>query len=99
MGGILGGLGGAWLGNQLFGDRGGGDVNAAGPDASQAGPLDTPAAQSMPGEWTGDGGDANQVAGGDWGGDGGDSGGWGGNGGGDGGGWGGDGGGDGGGWT
>jgi hypothetical protein len=97
MGGILGGLGGAWLGNQLFGDRGGGDVNAAGPDASQGGPLDTPAAQSMPGEWTGDGGDASQASG-DWGGNGGDSG-WGGNGGGDGGGWGGNGGGDGGGWT
>jgi hypothetical protein len=96
MGGILGGLGGAWLGNQLFGDRGG-DVNAAGPDASQAGPLDTSAAQSMPGEWTGDGGDASQAGGGDWGGNGGDSG-WGGDGGGDGGGWGGDGGGDGG-WT
>jgi hypothetical protein len=95
MGGILGGLGGAWLGNQLFGDRGG-DVNAAGPDASQGGPLDTSAGQSMPGEWTGDGGDASQAGGGDWGG-GGDSG-WGG--GGDGGGWGGDGGGgDGGGWT
>ena len=92
MGGILGGLGGAWLGNQLFGDRGGGDVNAAGPDASQGGPLDTSAAQSMPGEWTGDGGDTSQAGGGDWGG--GDSG-WGG--GGDGG-WGGDGGGDGG-WT
>jgi hypothetical protein len=93
MGGILGGLGGAWLGNQLFGDRGG-DVNAAGPDASQGGPLDTSAGQSMPGEWTGDGGDASQAGGGDWGG--GDSG-WGG--GGDGG-WGGDGGGgDGGGWT
>jgi hypothetical protein len=102
MGGILGGLGGAWLGNQLFGDRGGGDVNAAGPDASQAGPLDTPTAQSMPGEWTGDGGDTSQAAAGDWGGAGGDSGwgggdgGWGGSG--DGGGWGGDGGGDGG-WT
>src|SRR2546423_5099357 len=94
MGGILGGLGGAWLGNQLFGDRGG-DVNAAGPDASQGGPLDTSAAQSTPGEWTGDGGDASQAGGGDWGGNGGDSG-WGG--GGDGGGWGGDGGGDGG-WT
>jgi hypothetical protein len=95
LGGILGGLGGAWLGNQLFGDRGG-DVNAAAPDASQGGPLDTSAGQSMPGEWTGDGGDTGQAAGGDWGGDGGDSG-WGGNGG-DGGGWGGNGG-DGGGWT
>ena len=91
MGGILGGLGGAWLGNQLFGDRGG-DVHAAGPDASQGGPLDTSAAQSTPGEWTGDGGDVSQAGGGDWGGDSG----WGG--GGDGG-WGGDGGGDGGGWT
>src|SRR5438067_1920457 len=48
LGGILGGLGGAWLGNQLFGDRGG-DVNAGGPDASQGGPLDTSASESMPG--------------------------------------------------
>src|SRR5919202_339431 len=77
-----GGFGRGFMG----GIRGGGDVNAAGPDASQGGPLDTSAGQSMPGEWTGDGGDASQATGGDWGGDGGDSG-WGGNGGGDGGGW------------
>lgn len=58
LGGLLGGLGGAWLGNQLFGNRGGdGNANAAGYDPNSgtydphSGPTDTPEAQSLQGGW------------------------------------------------
>ena len=95
--GLLGGLGGAWLGNEMFGGRGGGGGGAIGPaDAGQAGAPDAG------GGWGGDSGagwqnDAGQAdvggaSGGDWsgggfGGDGGGGGDFGGGGGDSGGGW------------
>ena len=66
--GLLGGLGGAWLGNEMFGNRGGGAIAPA--DASQG------AAPDAGGGWGGDSGggwqsDAGQAdmsgaSGGDW---------------------------------
>ncbi len=77
LGGLAGGVAGSFIGNELFGNRGGGNVNAADPnvnnDPNAGGPADTPDAQNLGGGWGG--GDSGW--GGDAGGGGGDSG-WGG---------------------
>lgn len=93
--GLLGGLGGAWLGNELFGGRGGGAIGPA--DAGQAATPDAGGGWGAPdgGGWQSDAGQADMggASGGDWsgggfGGDGGGGGDFGGGGGGDsGGGW------------
>jgi uncharacterized membrane protein YgcG len=94
--GLLGGLGGAWLGNEMFGNRGGLGGGAIGPaDAGQAATPD--AGGGWGGDagagWQSDAGQAGTGSGGDWsgggfGGDGGGGGDFGGGGGGDsGGGW------------
>ena len=85
LSGLLGGLGGAWLGNQLFGNRDRGFDGGNG-DQNAGGPTDTQDAQSMQGGWTDDSGNGGNVGGG-WGDSGGGNGGWG-NGGNDSGGWG-----------
>ena len=92
--GLLGGLGGAWLGNEIFGQHGnfGGNIGSAGfGGGDPSGGVDQSGFQSDPGQI-----DMGNASSGDWGGGGGDSGGgWGG---GDGGGFGGGGGDGGGGW-
>ena len=91
--GLLGGLGGAWLGNEIFGQHNnfGGNFGGAGFGGTDpAGGADQSGFQSDPGQI-----DMGNASSGDWGGGGGDSGGWGG---GDGGGFGGGGGDGGGGW-
>jgi hypothetical protein len=84
--GLLGGLGGAWLGNEIFGQHAGGGMIAPA-DASQMTPADTSGWQSdagqadmggaSSGDWGGGGfgGDSGGFGGGDFGGGGGDSGG------------------------
>jgi uncharacterized membrane protein YgcG len=68
--GLLGGLGGAWLGNELFGGRGGGTM--LGQDPSAAGIAGTGGAIDSSG-WQSDAGQADMgnAGGGDWGGGGG----------------------------
>jgi len=84
--GLLGGLGGAWLGNEIFGGHnfGGGNFGGAGFGGTDAGSGDQSGFQSDPGQI-----DMGNASSGDWGSGGGDSGGgWGGgDGGGGGGGW------------
>jgi len=77
LGGVAGGLAGSFIGNEIFGNRGGdgANANAAGPDAGANAPGDTANAQDQQGGWGGDSG-GGADAGGGWGGD--SGGGWGG---------------------
>jgi len=78
LGGVAGGLAGSFIGNEIFGNRGGegGNANAAGPDAGANAPGDTANAQDQQGGWGGDSGVSGADAGGFGGGD--SGGGWGG---------------------
>ena len=69
--GLLGGLGGAWLGNEMFGQRGGGIASPA--DAATPGPVDASGGGWGGGDaggWQADAGQADMsgASGGDWGG-------------------------------
>ncbi len=76
LGGVAGGLAGSFIGNEIFGNRGGdgANANAAGPDAGANAPGDTANAQDQQGGWGGDSGGGGDAGG--WGGD--SGGGWGG---------------------
>jgi uncharacterized membrane protein YgcG len=66
--GLLGGLGGAWLGNEMFGQRGGGAIGPA--DAGQSAPSDSGGGWGgdTGGGWQSDAGqaDTSGASGGDW---------------------------------
>jgi uncharacterized membrane protein YgcG len=69
--GLLGGLGGAWLGNEMFGNRGFGGGGAIGPaDAGQAATPDAGGGWGSGGDagggWQSDAGQAGLGSGGDW---------------------------------
>ncbi len=72
LGGVAGGLAGSFIGNEIFGNRGGegGNANAAGPDGGANAPGDTANAQDQQGGWGGDsGGGVSGADAGGWGGD------------------------------